>query len=812
MGYIIYGATIVVVIALYFIFKKQIDKKQNIVMKGLSLFLALVFFIRYLASDNLLNGVVSLKENSPFNSSFLCAIVCLQMWFSIASVVILILQPFFKYNILKNYAKTFCLFVNIVNSGMLLQLIYSQTGSYNITFAGAFLAIEVALSLLYSLYLFITNNFLKMSKKDLIEMLIALPVVLILSVPPYLPQAFFGNFNTTDIKNLSFYHRVYLYLAFIFLIVMYFLLKRVKDREYIRMALLYISLVTMVSYCYNYDFAIFIQPTRWPLHLCNTAMFIVPLCLIFRLDKLFYFTLFINVLGAFLAMLMPNYNDNFGFFVPNVVRFWINHSMAFIMPVLIILLGIYKRPKLREFKYSMIGFLIYFLLVLIVNAWFENYDTSVDFFFLNSDFIVSKLGRWAENTRNYIWSFNIGSLTFTFYPLYQFLFFVVYVILGLGMWFLYVWLFQFQDFYYRLAEKNKKIKLDENILCLKYGQKEVDSCMNSESVNKLVVTNAYKRYGNNKKYSLADASFEINAGEILGFLGSNGAGKSTLIKCIVGIQPLSKGSIEINGYDIEKQPLQAKQQFGYVPDHYALYENLTGREYINYIADIYGVSEEDRQERIEKYVTILNLKEAFDNKIRTYSHGMKQKITIIAALVHEPKLWILDEPFTGLDPNSIFELKECMKEHAKKGNIVFFSSHIIDIVEKLCDRIVIIKNGQIIESATLKELKKKKISLEKYYLNLIESDDIDAQMVEEKEISSPPAESKFFEEKESWLKRFKEKRKQKKLAKTRNQLSDENSEDKNKKVEKTDENVEKVDENVKKVDKNTEKNENNSKK
>ena len=289
--------------------------------------------------------------------------------------------------------------------------------------------------------------------------------------------------------------------------------------------------------------------------------------------------------------------------------------------------------------------------------------------------------------------------------------------------------------------------------------------MNEESVNKLVVKNAYKRYGNNKRYSLTNASFEVNAGEILGFLGPNGAGKSTLIKCIVGVQPLSKGSIEINGYDIEKQPLKAKEQFGFVPDHYALYENLTGREYINYIADIYGVSQEDRQERIEKYVTLLNLKDAFDDKIRTYSHGMKQKIAIISALVHNPKLWILDEPLTGLDPNSIFEVKECMKEHAKNGNIVFFSSHIIDIVEKLCDRIIIVKNGHIVDSTTLKELKKKKLSLEKYYLDIIDREEEKSEeaIVVEEELPTKEPESKFFEEKEGWLKKLKKRRKDKKL-------------------------------------------------
>lgn len=173
------------------------------------------------------------------------------------------------------------------------------------------------------------------------------------------------------------------------------------------------------------------------------------------------------------------------------------------------------------------------------------------------------------------------------------------------------------------------------------------------------------------------------------------------------------------------KPVEAKYNIGYVPDHYALYEKLTGREYINYIADIYDVSLEDRCERIEKYIKLFELENSIDNKIKTYSHGMKQKITIMAALVHEPKVWILDEPLTGLDPNSIFQVKECMKRHAEKGNIVFFSSHIIDIVEKLCKRIAIIKHGKIMCVKTIEEIENMvdddgtKMTLEKYYMKII---------------------------------------------------------------------------------------------
>lgn len=163
----------------------------------------------------------------------------------------------------------------------------------------------------------------------------------------------------------------------------------------------------------------------------------------------------------------------------------------------------------------------------------------------------------------------------------------------------------------------------------------------------------------------------------------------------------------------------SKAQIGFVPDHYALYEKLSGREYLNYIADIYEVSKEDRDARLKEYIHLFELEESIDNKIKTYSHGMKQKITIIAALVHNPKVWILDEPLTGLDPTSIFQVKECMKKHAEAGNIVFFSSHLIDIVEKLCDRIAIIKHGEIQCIRDVKEIENSEESLEQFYMKVI---------------------------------------------------------------------------------------------
>ncbi len=241
---------------------------------------------------------------------------------------------------------------------------------------------------------------------------------------------------------------------------------------------------------------------------------------------------------------------------------------------------------------------------------------------------------------------------------------------------------------------------------------------NKSQANIVKILNLTKRYNNSDNYAVKKVTLELKGGEIFGILGPNGAGKSTIIKSLVGLQPITQGEINICGYDLNKQDIQAKKEIGYVPDHYILYEKLTGREFINYMAQLYDIEDKEKEKAINKYLKLLNLTDVFDKQIKTYSHGMKQKITIISALIHNPKLWILDEPLTGLDPDSIFQVKECMKEHVKKGNIVFFSSHIIDVVEKMCDRIAILNNGKILSCKSVSEIQKI-TSIEKYYQDLI---------------------------------------------------------------------------------------------
>jgi ABC-2 type transport system ATP-binding protein len=217
----------------------------------------------------------------------------------------------------------------------------------------------------------------------------------------------------------------------------------------------------------------------------------------------------------------------------------------------------------------------------------------------------------------------------------------------------------------------------------------------------LIVKGLYKKYPNNAFASADNISFEVRPGEIFGFLGKNGAGKSTTIKCITGIIPFDAGSVSVCGFDIQKNAVQAKMNMGYVPDNHMVIEKLTGREYVNYVADLYRVPREARIERIRYFTATFSLEHAIDKQIKSYSHGMKQKICIMAALIHEPRVWILDEPMMGLDPQSSADIMRYMQTHAQKGNSVFFSSHNLDVVKKLCHRVAIVNAGKIVDIITL---------------------------------------------------------------------------------------------------------------
>lgn len=234
----------------------------------------------------------------------------------------------------------------------------------------------------------------------------------------------------------------------------------------------------------------------------------------------------------------------------------------------------------------------------------------------------------------------------------------------------------------------------------------------------LSVKHLSKTYRNSNIKAIDDVNLEIEDGDIFGFIGPNGAGKSTTIKCIVGIHGFDEGEITFNGLTLKDNTIEYKSQLAYVPDNPDVYEFMTGIAYLDFIANTFKVGDE-KNELIHKYADMFGIEKDLANPIKTYSHGMKQKVQIIAAIIHKPKLMVLDEPFVGLDPKAAFDLKEVMKELCKEGTMILFSSHVLEVVEKFCNKIAIIKKGKIIASGLTNEVKGKE-SLEEKFMELFD--------------------------------------------------------------------------------------------
>ncbi len=230
------------------------------------------------------------------------------------------------------------------------------------------------------------------------------------------------------------------------------------------------------------------------------------------------------------------------------------------------------------------------------------------------------------------------------------------------------------------------------------------------------IKNVSKTY-DGKKLALDKVSFTVNDGEIFAFIGHNGAGKTTLIKSIVGILEFNEGDILINGKSIKKDPIACKKEIAYIPDNPDLYENMKAIDFINFICDMYEVNKEDRNKNIKKYADILELSDNLGDEISSFSHGMKQKVALIAALSHDPKILIMDEPFVGLDPKAVYDMKNIMKSMVKENKTIFYSTHILDVAEKICDRVAIIKSGKIVKVGKMSDIKGDE-SLEQVFLEL----------------------------------------------------------------------------------------------
>ncbi len=237
--------------------------------------------------------------------------------------------------------------------------------------------------------------------------------------------------------------------------------------------------------------------------------------------------------------------------------------------------------------------------------------------------------------------------------------------------------------------------------------------------------NVTKIYAKGGVKALDDLTLRVGDGELFGFIGPNGAGKTTAIKLMTGVLSPDNGKVTVNNFSLADQPMDAKRSIGYVPDGNDLYDRLTGMEYLNFMADVYQVDSAKRKAHIEKYLALFDLEKAVTAQIRSYSRGMKQKLTVIGALIHEPPVWILDEPMSGLDPRAAHLLKEEMKAHCAKGNTVFFSTHVLEVAEKLCTRIGVISHGKLRAEGTMEELRSGEIgaSLEQLFLELTDDEE-----------------------------------------------------------------------------------------
>ena len=643
----------------------------------------------------------------------------LVFWFGLLTVGMAILAPFFRKRELHDYM-AFLGPISVVLSALhLRQLLAITTGNPDpLAWRNLLFIIELTLTGIIAL-----SELLLLIKRRAFgggwRRLRGNVGFFLTYVIPFMPSWFLGLvFGAVgeEPKGFVLEHRLLLYLG-IFLIFYFYITLRSKSFDERNFALIALS----ASAFFNYFSVVRSGLSGLPLHLCNTAIMMMLVTYVFRWKGMFYFTYLVNVLGALFAILMPNTSELLT--EPGTVIFWYNHLYAFALPILGVALAIFPKPNFKMVTRAIGVFTLYFLTVLILDGWFNNasFNTTgaeVDYFFLYSTFYVDKFAFALPLYKP--WDIIVGGQLIRFFPLYQLTIYLVFVAAMFGLWGVYAALFRVADDHRELTRKKKLLRDDHLRLLSELGDRPLSAPLNPEGENMIKIEHFTKIYNGSTRKSADDINLEIHAGEVFGFIGHNGAGKSTTIKSLVGIQSITEGRIEVEGYDIARQPMEAKMHIGYVSDNHAVYEKLTGREYVNYVADLYRVSREDREARLLKYTKMFHLEDAIDREIKGYSHGMKQKIMVISALIHNPKVWVLDEPLTGLDPTSSYQIKQCMREHANEGNIVFFSSHIIEVVERICDRIAIISGGKICQHSTMDEIRASGKSLEEIYLQYID--------------------------------------------------------------------------------------------
>ena len=693
--------------------------RRDFTRKALSVLLMGLFAVgRLFRADNVYGqlGLDAADACLPAGEMLPTAIV---FWFGLMTVAMAILAPFFRKRELHDYMALLGPLSVLLSALHLRQLFTVTTGSVDpLAWRNLLFIIELALTGIIAV-----SELLLLIKRRAFgggwRRLCADLGFLLTYVVPFMPSWFLGLvFGAVgdEPKDFVLTHRLLLYLG-LFIIFYFYISLRNKSFDERNFALIALS----ASAFFNYFSVMRSGLSGLPLHLCNTAIMMMLVTYVFRWKGMFYFTYLVNVLGAFFAIVLPNTSELLT--EPGTVIFWYNHLYAFALPVLGVALGIFPKPNFKMVTKAIGVFTLYFLTVLILDGWFNNasFNTTgaeVDYFFLYSTFYVNKFAFALPLYKP--WDVIVGGQLIRFFPLYQLTIYGVFVAAMFGLWGVYAALFRVAEDHRELTRKKKLLREDHLRLLSELGTRPLSAPLNPEGENMIKIEHFTKIYNGSTRKSADDINIEIHAGEVFGFIGHNGAGKSTTIKSLVGIQSITEGRIEVEGYDIARQPMEAKMHIGYVSDNHAVYEKLTGREYVNYVADLYRVSREDRDARLEKYTKMFHLEDAIDREIKGYSHGMKQKIMVISALIHNPKVWVLDEPLTGLDPTSSYQIKQCMREHANEGNIVFFSSHIIEVVERICDRIAIISGGKICQCSTMEEIRASGKTLEEIYLQYID--------------------------------------------------------------------------------------------
>jgi len=701
---------------------ESVQKTKTFKLKILSFCLVAVYAFRLFSTDVIRQSValVPTEALAGFSSVGIALITILRALTNLA-VIVAMMAPWYNVKFIKNLMVFFVPIVYITNVCVFKWHIISFVGAgaaLTLNYRTMQFALECIFVLcLSSFYIYdkIEQKDFKFSGKQFLLTVAGIIAMIFAVLPLESLQTLFGLPNLVA-DEFSFFHRMLIYLTFALPVTIYF---ATKNKAYVvrDFVLTFLSICGFVTFfsLYGTDFSV----SNVPLHLCHTAIILMLISFVFKSKKFFYFNYFINVIGALIAVLIPDVTAKF--FEPDTLQFWYNHIYAVFLPILGVALKIFPRPNLKMMKNAVVVFSIYYVFAAVINTWFANFDPSVDYFFMRGDHVLEFFSFAFPLKYNYIYTFRFAGLTWTIYPVYWLALYVGFVLFAFAEWLVYASLFKVFDDWGLLFNKNKMLKMDMINLKKEMQGRDVLQPVDPKGVEMIKIEGFSKKYGGSNRYAVKDFNLQVNAGEVFGFIGHNGAGKSTTIKSLVGIHSITEGKIEVCGFDIEKQPLQAKLNVGYVSDNHSVYEKLTGREYINYVADLYLVSKEDRQERMYKYTEMFGLQDFIDNEIKSYSHGMKQKIVVIASLIHNPKVWVLDEPLTGLDPTSAWQIKECMKEHAQAGNIVFFSSHVIEVVEKICDRIAIINGGELKGIFDLNELHKQGQSVENLYLSFVDN-------------------------------------------------------------------------------------------